>query len=407
MRPNVLVVGPARDFRRRPYDGLTTRHQRLIAALSECATVSVVALLDVPLRPGSSSWALQPAAVLSLPTPYSMSRSARLRRLALHRPGRPPSAWSNELCRLAAVDEPDVVVTFGPWLDEELSPLFARWRCVHVFDEELSRMPDLAPQSSQARLLRSAELAVRRRRLPVPDTVVVISEREVGHAKRRYGSAPKIVVIPQTLPVSEWTQHPDRSDGDAIIAIGNFREGRNADALADLLVHLDARDDRPENMSLVVVSGTGFAPELTAAAASQRWVELVAGTDEPSQLYRRSRLALAPAGRATGFKATILQAWLSGTPVVASAASAATIEERNVKAVAVARSPEEMARVIVSLWEDEPALERLAEAGRVAARRDHHDDQALKEWRELVLSAAALDHPVEGGERTTCDGSNS
>jgi glycosyltransferase involved in cell wall biosynthesis len=389
MRPNVLVVGPERDFRRQPYDGLTTRHQRLIAALSECATVSVVALLDVPLRPTSSSWALEPAAVLSLPTACSMSRSARLRQLALRRPGLPPSAWSNELCRLAAIDEPDVVVTFGPWLDEELSPLFGRWRCVHVFDEELSRMPDLAPQSSQARLLRSAELAVRRRRLPVPDTVVVISEREVGYARRRYGSAPRIVVVPQTLSASEWTQYPDRSTGNAIIAIGNFNEGRNADGLMDLLVYLDAQEDRPANISLVVFSGAGFAPQLKAAAASKEWVTLVEGTRDPVQQYRRSRLALVPAGRATGFKATILQAWLCGTPVVASAASAATIEDRNRNAVMVTRSAEEMARAILSLWGDVSALERLSEAGRAAAQRDHNDNRVLEQWRELVLSAAA------------------
>jgi hypothetical protein len=48
-----------------------------------------------------------------------------------------------------------------------------------------------------------------------------------------------------------------------------------------------------------------------------------------------------------------------------------------------------MASVIVSLWEEKSALERLAAAGHAAARKDHDDDRVLEEWRELVLDAVS------------------
>ena len=263
-------------------------------------------------------------------------------RLVLGRPRRPADELRDELRRLAGESEPDAVVTFGPWLDEELSPLFGSWPCVHVFDEELSRMPDLAPQTTKARALRRAELVVRRHRLAVPDTVVVISEQEVGYARRRYGSSPAVVVVPQTLPQPQWRPYSDRSAGDSVIAIGNFSEPRNADGLVDFIRVLGARVDLPAELSLVIISGTGFAAGLAVAAASHSWVKLVEGSRDPVTQYRCSRLALVPAGRATGFKATILQAWLCGTPVVASTASAATVEQRN---LAASRS-----RTLPSTW---------------------------------------------------------
>ena len=119
-------------------------------------------------------------------------------------------------------------------------------------------------------------------------------------------------------------------------------------------------------------------------------VKLVEGSRDPVTPYRCSRLALVPAGRATGFKATILQAWLCGTPVVASTASAATVEQRNLAALAVADSPEHMARLVLGLWDDSASLDRLARNGKAAAEIDHDDASVLGTWRQLVISAASV-----------------
>jgi glycosyltransferase involved in cell wall biosynthesis len=282
-----------------------------------------------------------------------------------------------------------VVVTLGPWLDEELTPLFGTWPSIHVFDEDLSRMPEIAPQSRQARLLRAAELAVRRRRLPVPRSVVVIAPHEVAHARTRFGKAPRVVVVPQTLPAAQWPLHGDRSSGNSVFCVGNLAEPRNADALADVLVELQHQPNRPAELSLVLVSGTGFSPRLVAVSEAQPWVRLVDRADDLVPFYRSARLALVPAGRATGFKATILQAWLCGTPVVVSAASAATVAPEQAAAVVEAASPRELAATILELWRDDAELDRLAGAGRVAARDGHDDARTLAEWCDLVLTAAA------------------
>ena len=241
MAPRISFVGPERDFLERPYDGLALRHQRLIDAVSSGATISTIVLTPDRRDVQGAAWAIEPGAQVALPPRTSDGRAARIHRLVLGRPRRPADELRDELRRLAGESEPDAVVTFGPWLDEELSPLFGSWPCVHVFDEELSRMPDLAPQTTKARALRRAELVVRRHRLAVPDTVVVISEQEVGYARRRYGSSPAVVVVPQTLPQPQWRPYSDRSAGDSVIAIGNFSEPRNADGLVDFIRVLGAR----------------------------------------------------------------------------------------------------------------------------------------------------------------------
>lgn len=400
--PTVLFVGPVRDFEERPYDGLSLRHRRLVEALAGHATLHGLVLSDAPgdtiMPPHFES-----VAYLELPRPGPASRGARLRRLARGQPRRPPSPWAERLVAMAKDVDPQVVVTFGPWLDEELSPLFDNWRCIHIFEEEVSRMPELAPQSRQAKLLRAGELMLRRHRLAVPAVVVVISGAEAAYARRRFGRSITVEVLPQTLPATVWPLQHERSRGDLVVAIGNFSEARNADALADVVEILATSSDRPAELRLTIISGPGFAPPLVAAAAGRDWVSLVAGESDPSAYYRQARLALVPAERATGFKATILQAWLCGTPVIASSASAQTIELRNAHALSVADSPSELARRVLDIWNDDRELERLAGKGSVAAQQDHDDSRAMLYWCEIISSAATRSAAARHGARDAAD----
>ena len=387
--PRVLFVGPARDFSQRPYDGLVLRHQRLMRALTPEASVLGLALTAGDEELASVPRGLESLVRIELPASPGGRRIGRLARVAVGKPRTPQADWAAGLRSAARDLRPDAVVTLGPWLDEELSPVFSEWRCVHVFDEELSRMPEVAPQSRRARLLRAAELAVRRHRLPLPRTVVVIAEPEIGFARRRFGARTHVVVLPQTLSATEWKPYPDRSDGPRVLSVGNFAEPRNAEALAEVVTLLGKTVDRPAELRLVVVSGSGFHPALAAASAPEDWVSLVEGADDAIEYYRGSRIALVAAGRATGFKATILQAWLCGTPVVASTASARTVEVRNREAIAAAATPAGIIEALLSLWGDDAELERLAAAGRRAAQDDHDDDRAMAAWLELVLSSAS------------------
>jgi glycosyltransferase involved in cell wall biosynthesis len=387
--PRVLFVGPRRDFAVRPFDGLALRHQRLIQSLQGGARCVGIAVSDGTGGRIRNDLGLEELVEIECPERPSLTRTERVRRLALLQPRRFMSGWESRLIDLVVSLDPDSFVTFGPWIDEELAPVFSRFPCIHLFEEELLRMPDLAPQSLQARLLRRGELMARCHRLAVPHTVIVIAEAEIPYARRRFGSSPRYVTLPQTLPEQEWPLWSTRSHGNAVLSIGNMMEGRNAEMLANVMRVLGDRQDRPSDLQLVVISGAGFQRALEHVAASHSWVRLIPGVESPAEHYRHSRLALVPAGRATGFKATILQAWLCGTPVIASLAAAQTLERRSRSAVAIGESPEEMANQITTLWTDDAALERLAAAGRLAVEHDHRDGEAMLRWRELVLNEEA------------------
>jgi glycosyltransferase involved in cell wall biosynthesis len=387
--PRILFVGPRRDFSIRPFDGLVLRHQRLIESLSGQGTLFAIAIGSEAEDMPRGQLSLTGVTDIQPPQLPSSARGKRVIRLTSALPRRPPATWAAHLTEIVTRISPQVVVSLGPWLDEELSPIFAEWPCIHLFEEELSRMPDIAPQSLQAQLLRVGELMVRRHRLASPQTVVVISEAEIQDARRRFGSSARVVIVPYTLPPTAWKAYSDRSHGDTALSIGNFAEGRNAESLADFVTILGNRADRPSELQLVLISGPGFHPSLTAAVASHGWVTLIAGAEDLVEYYRTSRVTLVPAGRATGFKTTILQGWLCGTPVIASSASARTVEIRNQGAVAVAESPMEMVNLLIDLWDNDAELDRLAAGGRSAAENDHKDDDVMSQWRELVLNGAS------------------
>ena len=124
-----------------------------------------------------------------------------------------------------------------------------------------------------------------------------------------------------------------------------------------------------------LVSGVGVHREVEPYL-DLPWVELAEPVDDLRAEYRRARVALAPASRATGFKTTVLQAWTAGCPVVCSVAVAATIGSSGRDAVLVGDSPDSLVRAMHELWSDQPRRASLAKAGiRLAAEEFADEDQ--------------------------------
>jgi hypothetical protein len=236
----VLVAARPYDLSEAPADAFVTRHLAMVRALAEHATVDVVGL-----RPEGDDAVFAETArglvrgEVTLPA-ESSTRAARAIRAGRRLVHQPLEAWEHSLAKLADGAAPDVVVTVGPWLDVAYRALYARHPSVHLHEEDLTTMPELAPQSRQARLLRSFEDLGRRRAGMRPDAVVVISEPELAAARRRYPGA-WVVHLPYTLDPAEWPVAETASRGDRVLVVGNLANDRNSEGLVDVLREIDDR----------------------------------------------------------------------------------------------------------------------------------------------------------------------
>lgn len=373
-----LIVGRCQDFADRPFDGFVKRHHRLVDVASQVSDVHLLGLRgnQDSSKPAPSTATL-PWHELALPA----RRHTRMNTLA---GWHPDEEFATRLQGLAADIEPDVVVTLGPWLDEEYEPLFRCAPVIHLFEEDVTQMAELASQRWRARVLRAAGASARRLRSAHPAYVVVISEHEVGRARRRYGRKPVYHVLPLTLHPS-WPVSDTRSNGQYLICVGVLSEQRNAEPLAPVLEELQHLR-RPEGFHIRLVSQR--LHDVLLPALGYAWVVHDDAVTSPVELYRTAHMALVPAARATGVKETILQAWSSGCPVVAHSGSARTVALAFADAMIVAGRPHDLAAAIIDEWNDGPRLDHLFARGREAMLTTYDDNSAMIVWRRLLFQAS-------------------
>ena len=314
-----LVACRPEDLIDSPFDAFAVRHRQMLATIAREIEVSLLCLRSPtdasppPALEGVSSY----SELALTRVVYASSRVARLR-----------SALGGEsqddraLAAAAAALAPDVALTIGPFLGPEYRPLFRRFPSLHVFEEDLSQMHEIASQSLKGRAFRRLEVWLHGRSRAQPRIVVSISPRECEAARRRYPRA-RHVYLPFTLDPASWPRFTDASAGEALLIAGNLVEQRNAEAAAAVLAELERRRaDLQVPVVLVCDAGLDPAP---AAFLERDWVELRSGAGPLWRHYRAAWAALVPAFRVTGQKTTILQAWACGCPVIASRAAAQSV----------------------------------------------------------------------------------
>jgi glycosyltransferase involved in cell wall biosynthesis len=379
-RLRVLVVGRPYDLSDTEYDGLVLRQRMLVSALLGAHDVSIQTL-----RPYGDTHTLAPSLrrfvcselTVERPRPGRTGRVGHLVRLAVHRDHTP---WTHSVLAGARSAAPHVVVTLGPWLDDEYAILFRNFRSVHLFEEDVRRMPEIASQSPQGRALCALETWVRKATLPQPSVAIAISAAELPAVRRRFPKA-RAEVLPLTLPAGKWPLAASASSGDILLVVGALTEPRNAEGLREVLAELAV--SRPPGLRVRLASGSGLHTMLEPYLALP-WVITAAPPADLRPLYRSARLALVPAKRATGIKTTILQAWSAGCPVVTYAGSAATLRPHS-DALLSAGDARDLADLVRRAWSGTELRAELAARGRSVIAE--HFDGARHVGRFLAVVA--------------------
>jgi hypothetical protein len=383
-RSAVLVAARPFDLSDAPFDAFVERHGRMVELLCQHFTVSLLGLRQkTDCASIAPRWGHLPYSEVSI----SDTESSRIKRLA--------SAWRvgrdqdldteyQAIDAAASLHDPHAIVTVGPWLGRAYRPLHAMRPSVHLFEEDLSQMIELAPQSRQARALRRVEVFLASRSHQQPGTICYIARSEERAARRRYPRA-KAVYLPYTLDQQQWPTAPSPVAGAGAIVVGNMSQVRNAEGLADLCSLVADRSEHPL-WGTRVLSDSGLHPCLEPFVASAMLVptdgrDLAAG-------YRSAALAIVPAQRLSGLKTTVLQAWTMGCPVVGYTASAHSVGADQ-SCMRFGKTPLELLDQLDELFASPSVRHALAMGGFARLRSSYDDDRNRTTLLSVVRHAAS------------------
>jgi glycosyltransferase involved in cell wall biosynthesis len=387
-RPAVLVAARPFDLSDAPYDAFVERHRRMVELLCDHFTVSLLGLRGIADRaPIAPRWTHLPYSEVSI---GDTGRSRTQRLVSAWRVGRDQDITAEQMAIEAAarLRTPDAIVTVGPWLDRVYRPLHAVRPSVHLFEENLSQMMELAPQSLQARALRHIEISLASRSRRQPGTVCYIARSEDQAARRRYPLA-KAVYLPYTLDPDQWPTAALPVAGTGAIVVGNMSQLRNAAGLADLCSLVAHRPNHPLWGTRVISDG-GLHPMLAPFVASGMLVP----TDgrDPAAGYRSAALAIVPAQRVSGLKTTVLQAWSTGCPVVGYTATANSVGADQT-CMRFGSTAVELLAHLDDLFASPAERDALAMGGFARLRKCYDDDRNRTTFLSLVRHAARPDQP--------------
>jgi len=129
-----------------------------------------------------------------------------------------------------------------------------------------------------------------------------------------------------------------------------------------------------------------------AAAASER-VTLVGPVPAVQPYFARARVAVAPMRAGSGQQLKVLEAMAIGTPVVATAQTAAGLEARDGEHLLVADDAAAFAQAVNRLLDDAALGQRLSAAGRQLVESRYSWERSAADLEQLWISAKAAAVP--------------
>jgi glycosyltransferase involved in cell wall biosynthesis len=354
-------------------DGFVQRNARVIEALRASHEVVAIALASPGAEPAPDYDLVVPERVAS----EVVSRSDRVYRalkVAVGRLGL--NAAERRVRREVAAARPDVIVALLRRRPElvaavaDIAPT-AYFSEEHVAHWHGGRRSGVPPFISW--LLRHG----RRRAARTAEVAVVLSDAEAAISEEVLGL--EVLVVPHAFELARWEEvaAPALDSGPLdVLMVANAAQERNATGLLSVL---DALDEMgwPADLRLRVVSDAGYLPSVEARASAR--VDLVGSVADLRPLYAGAVATLVPDFHAKGVKNGVIQGWATGTLVVATAQSAATVGGVDGVDLLVGDTPRDLARRLCSL------TSRDQHAAIVATGRRHVDERFSNEQHDAAL----------------------
>lgn len=262
----------------------------------------------------------------------------------------------------------------------------AVWTILRRASEHERWGPERVLAAAEWRRLRAYEGALCR----AFDAVTVVSQDDRYWLEAAAGGTIRATVAPIAVDTEALAFHPRSSDEQEILSVATMYYPPNAEA-----VHWFGREVFPIVRRHVptarfTIVGSRPPKSILRLAARQPGIDVAGYVEDIDPLFRRASLLIVPVRAGSGMRVKILDAFSRGLPVVSTTMGVEGIDARSGEHLLVADTPSQLAAAVGRLLRDRALSERLAEAARDLAVRQHDWRTALQPLNDLYPPASVV-----------------
>ena len=195
------------------------------------------------------------------------------------------------------------------------------------------------------------------------DKLITMSDEDKEFIEKELGRSMNIAVVANGVDLSFFSRIKKRLPAEpTVLFVGTFKWLPNIEAVDELVTKIWPKIiDKLPGAKLKIV---GFSPtKKILSYAANHTIEVLGGIDDIRDAFATAHVLLAPIRSGKGTRYKVLEAMITGTPVVATNLAVEGIDLEKGKEVLTADSPEDLAKITVKLLKSPSTQQSLAQAG--------------------------------------------
>lgn len=212
----------------------------------------------------------------------------------------------------------------------------------------------------------------------VADKLITMSSEDKSFIEKELKTPHNISVIANGVDLEFFSKVKKRLPADpTVLFVGTFKWLPNIEAVDEIVKKIWPLilKDLPHAKLKIV----GFSPTAKIQAYASDSIEVLGGIEDIRDAFATAHVLLAPIRSGKGTRYKVLEAMITGTPVVATTLAAEGLDLRTGQDVLIADTPSQLASSTVELLKNKALQKKLGLAGQQLVRQGYSWDIIAKE----------------------------
>lgn len=211
------------------------------------------------------------------------------------------------------------------------------------------------------------------------DKLITMSEEDKQFIERELGVPTNTSVVANGVDLEFFSAVKKKLPSNpTVLFVGTFKWLPNIEAVEELVHQIWPLIKQKLPRALLKIVGFSPTSKIKGYAADPS-ISVLGGIDDIRDAFASSHILLAPIRSGKGTRYKVLEAMITGTPVVATTLAVEGLELKNGQEVLIADTSTDLANAAVKLLQDPKLQIKLGAAGRAVVRRGYSWDTIAKE----------------------------